>query len=207
MVRRLRVIVLCLLAMLAVAANALADADPASDVLLGANVFYPYSPPVSADLEKTLNGVVAAARRARFPIKVALIDSPTDLGGLPSFFGKPQRYASFLDQELGFISPNPPLLVVMPNGYGVKGLPDAASTAAASLPKPTGTQSSDLVRAAIVAVPKLAAAAGHPLGRASGSSGGGGSSALVPVIALVVVAVGAAGGVLAYRSRRWPFSR
>ena len=32
---------------------ALADGDPASDVLLGQSVFYPYSPPVAAGLQKT----------------------------------------------------------------------------------------------------------------------------------------------------------
>jgi hypothetical protein len=207
MVRTLRLLVLCLLAALLAAATALADADPASDVLLGASVFYPYSPPVSADLEKSLNGEVTAAGRAHFPLKVALIDSPTDLGGLPSFFGKPQPYASFLDQELAFIAPHPPLLVVMPDGYGVRGLPTAATAAAASLSKPGGTQSSDLVRAAIVAVPRLAAAAGHPIKQVSGSSSAGGSSALAGVIALVVVAVAASGGVIAFRFRRRPLER
>src|SRR5438105_1386416 len=61
-------------------AGAIADGDPASDVLLGENVFYPYSPPVSASLQKSLNATTAAAKRSGFPIKVALIASPVDLG-------------------------------------------------------------------------------------------------------------------------------
>jgi hypothetical protein len=42
-------------------ARALGDGDPASDVLLGENVFYPYTPPVSSALQKTLNAETAAA--------------------------------------------------------------------------------------------------------------------------------------------------
>ena len=49
-----------LLAATAWAATALADGDPASDVLLGENVFYPYSPPTSAALKKTLDAETAA---------------------------------------------------------------------------------------------------------------------------------------------------
>src|SRR6201988_2540105 len=49
-------------------ASARADGDPASDVLLGENVFYPYeSPSVSASLMRTLNGATAAADKAHFP--------------------------------------------------------------------------------------------------------------------------------------------
>jgi hypothetical protein len=92
----------------------------------------------------------------------------------------------------------------MPAGYGAKGLPPAATTAAAGLPKPTGSQSNDLARAAIAAVPKLAAAAGHPIKAAAGSSagsGGSGSQTLLIVI-LAVGAIGAALAVVAFRRRR-----
>ncbi len=177
-------------------ATALADADPASDVLLGAQVFYPYSPPVSTALAKALNAEAIAAQRAHFPIKIALIDSPTDLGAVPSFFGKPQTYAKFLYQELSFVVARAPLLVVMSDGYGTRGLPTI------SLPKPTGTQSDDLVRAAIAAVPRLAKAAGHPIGHTSDTAGGGGGGSAALPIALGVVAVLVAGGVLALRLRR-----
>jgi hypothetical protein len=91
---------------------AVGDADPASDVLLGENVFYPYSPQVSARLQATLNAQVAAAHRGHLPIKVALIATPVDLGALPTFFGKPRQYAAFLDQEISF-GGKVPLLVVM----------------------------------------------------------------------------------------------
>ena len=119
-------------------ASALADGDPASDVLLGENVFYPYTPPVSAALQKTLNTETAAARRAHFPIKVALIASPADLGMIPDLFNKPQKYADFLDQEISFQNKQL-LLVVMPAGYGVQGLPATAISATASLSQTSRT--------------------------------------------------------------------
>ncbi len=56
-------------------AVAAADGDPASDVLLGEDVFYPYMPAVTTSVQTVLNAETAAARRAGFPIKVALIAS------------------------------------------------------------------------------------------------------------------------------------
>jgi hypothetical protein len=180
-----------------------ADGDPASDVLLGANVFYPYDPPVSSSLQKKLNAETAAAARAHLHLKVALIAGPYDLGVVPQMFGRPQQYANFLDQELRlFLGPHPPLLVVMPAGYGVQGLPRTAISTAVSLPKPSGKQSNDLARAALAALPKLAAAAGHPIPGTVSSrpdSGSGGSTWILVVLALVAIAI--AGGVLVARHR------
>jgi hypothetical protein len=185
-------------------ASARADGDPASDVLLGQNVFYPYSPAVSSGLQKTLNAETAAARRAHFPIKVALIASPVDLGAIPLLFGKPQQYAAFLEQEISFLAVKPLLLVVMPDGYGVQHLGPAATHAAATVKKPAGARSDDLARAAILAVPRLAAAAGHPIGSVSGVSGGGGPS---PVLAAVVLAAAAIAGAAVVRRWRGSGSR
>jgi hypothetical protein len=201
-VRLLRLITIAA-AVLLPASAALADADPASDVLVSASVFYPYSKPVSSQLQKTLNAETTAASRAHFPIKVALIGAPLDLGGLPALFGKPQQYAKFLDQELAF-NGKPPLLVLMPAGYGVSGLVPAATEAAASLPKPAARTSDDLARAAVAAIPKLAAAAGHPLGAVSVRSGGGGSSVLDDVGFAVVAAAAvlAAANIIIFRRRQ-----
>jgi hypothetical protein len=179
-------------------ASARADGDPASDVLLGENVFYPYAPAVSAGLQKKLNGETAAASRAHFPIKVALIGTPVDLGAVPVLFGKPRQYAAFLDQEISFLNVKPLLLVVMPNGYGVQHLGPSATGAAAKLEKPAGANTDDLARAAIVAVPRLAAAAGHPIAGVSGAPGGGGRS---PALAAAVLA--AAAIIVAAAVRRW----
>ncbi len=191
-------IVAALAALALVSVGALADGDPASDVLLGENVFYPYSPPVSGALQQSLNQVTAAAKQAGFPIKVALIASPVDLGVIPDLFGKPQKYADFLVQEISFQTKQQ-LLVVMPAGFGSAGLGSAATAEVAKLSPPAGTTSDDLARAAIPAVSKLAAAAGHPL--AGGSSGGGGSGSTVLLIALIVAALAVAAVLLALRRR------
>jgi hypothetical protein len=183
-------------------APAMTDGDPASDELIGANVFYPFSPPVDAGLQTTLAAETAAASRAHFPIKVALIESPADLGAIPSLFAKPQQYADFLDQEISFAGTTTLLLVVMPNGYGVQGVGQAATTAAASLSKPRSGQSDDLARAAIMAVPKLAAAAGHPVGAISSVSGTGGVSSTLTLSVLAAAAIASAAAVLTIRNRR-----
>jgi hypothetical protein len=195
-----------LAALLAVAcllpAAAPGDGDPASDVLLGENVFYPYQPPVSSALQKSLNAETAAAKRAGFPIKVALIASPVDLGVIPDLFGKPQKYADFLDQEISFQTKQP-LLVVMYNGYGVRGLPPKSLSALASVPKPTGKASNDLATAAMNAVQKMANAAGHPLAdEQSSSSGGGSSTLLIAVLAAVAVLTALVLAVVTVRRRR-----
>jgi hypothetical protein len=204
MAARLAAILLTGLAMLAMTpAAGLADGDPASDVLLGENVFYPYTPPVSAATQRALNARTAAARAAGFPLKVALIASPIDLGVIPELFGKPQKYADFLDQEISFQTKQP-LLVVMSTGYGVQGVSAAAQSAVASLPKPAGKKSNDLATAAITAVSKLASASGHPLkgDAAQSSAGGGGSGTTILLIALIVGAIATAGALLFVRRRQ-----
>ena len=117
--RLISVVVAAIVAAALLPAVALADGDPASDVLLGENVFYPFTPTVAPSLQAKLNAETAAAKRAHIPIKVALIGSPVDLGAIPSLFGKPQQYAEFLDQEISFGGAKQPLLVVMRAGYGV----------------------------------------------------------------------------------------
>jgi hypothetical protein len=197
--------------MLAVAmlpSGAFGDADPASDMLLIQNVFYPYMPQVSQPLQRTLNAETAAAAKAKFPIKVALIASKIDLGAIPVLFGKPKEYANFLDREISFSGPQP-LLVVMPQGAAVQGMNAAATAVGNALPKPASAVSNDLARLAIAAVPKLAAAAGHPIkavaaepSSSAGGSSGGGSSSTTVLVVLIVAAVAIAGAVIGIRRRR-----
>lgn len=188
------------------APRAHADGDPASDVLLGESVFYPYSPAVATALQNKLNAEAAAAAHAHFPIKIALIASPPDLGAIPVLFDKPQQYAKFLEQEISFTGARPQLLVVMPDGYGVQGLNPAATAAVASLPKPAGTQTNDLASAAITAVRVLAAAARHPIRTSdpSSASGNGNHSTTLLVIVMALAAVAVAASVLVLRARHRP---
>jgi hypothetical protein len=188
-------------------AVARADGDPASDVLLGQNVFYPYTPAVSPAIQKTLDSETTAASRAKFPVKVALIASPVDLGVIPDLFGKPQKYADFLDQEISFQTKQP-LLVVMAAGYGVEGIHGPAQAAVTSLPKPVGPTTNALAQAAITAVAKLAADSGHPIKGVAGlpgsSSSSGGSSTTPIVIALVAAALLTAAALVVVRRRQAP---
>src|SRR5947209_3993298 len=189
-----------------VAPVALGDGDPASDVLLGQNVFYPYQPPVTASLQKTIDAETGAAQKAGFPIKVALIASPVDLGVIPDLFGQPQKYANFLDQEISFQTKQR-LLVVMSTGYGVVGFPAASQNALGSVASPAGKHSDELAKAAITAVAKLAGAAGHPIQgvpgvTGSGSAGGGAATAIVAVLVIGALATAAALVALTVRRRR-----
>jgi hypothetical protein len=169
---------------------ALADADPASDFLLTQDLFLPYRPAISGALKADLNGVTRAGKRSGYPIKIAIIASPADLGGVPDLFNQPTRYAPFLGREISFNSKGKPLLVVMPAGLGTYQAGPRATAAIANVK--VGEGADGLARAAVEAAQKLAAAAGHPIRgfkASSSGSGGGGSSALifgVPVALLVI---------------------
>jgi hypothetical protein len=182
-----------------------ADGDPASDVLLAANVFYPYEPPTSASLMNRLNGATTEAAKLGVPVKVAVIASPIDLGVIPQLLGRPQEYAAYLDQEISF-GKRQPLLVVMADGYGTESLSTAAAAALARLPRPTAKTPDTLVSAAISAVARIASAEAHPLSgsapaSATGSRDGSTGTALV-VVLVVLVGLTAAGTVVALTLRR-----
>jgi len=139
-----------------------ADGDPASDVLLAQDVYYTYSPPVSSTLTKALNGLLARARAAGYPMKVALIASAGDLGAYPRLFGKPRRYAELLVSEIAFNS-SPHLLVVMPNGLAAENAGADIEGVLSGIRVETGAQSDGLAKAALVGVASIAQANGHPL--------------------------------------------
>src|SRR5947209_3178380 len=78
-----------------VAAPARGDGDPASDVLIYQQAFFPYVSP-SDSAKAKLSAAVEAAKRAGYPVRVAVIQQRQDLGADPELFGKPQLYARFL---------------------------------------------------------------------------------------------------------------
>ncbi|MGI8413663.1 MAG: hypothetical protein ACR2QA_14495 [Solirubrobacteraceae bacterium] len=164
--------------------------------------------PLDAMGTRADRGCAEAAKRAGLPIKVALIDTVPDLGVLTQLFGKPQRYADFLDQEISYPPTQPqPLLVVMPGGFGVRGVDSAAKLGLGSVPAPVGAQSDDLARAAIAAVAKLAAASGHPIKSASGTGSASspadeGRASTTVILAVLVLAALAMATALLIVSRR-----
>ena len=109
--------------LLVLTASAQADGDPASDVLVFKSYFLPYAPQTPVDAEQQLNVATAAADRAGYPIRVAVISGPADLGIVPQYDGKPAEYAQFLGQELKFAYKGG-LLIVMDDGYGLYGIDD-----------------------------------------------------------------------------------
>jgi hypothetical protein len=198
---------LCLLA--AAAPRALADADPPSDVLLIQNVYYPYQPKVSPDLQAQLDDVTARARRAGFSIKVALVASPQDLGAIPQMFGHVVPYADFLQREIAYLRPQP-TLVAMPGGFGTSATGPRGPAIVARLAAPRTV--AGMARGAIVAVERLAAANGHPISTANlGDGRTGHHRASTPVLVIfapvLLLALAIAGRSLLLRRRRGPAER
>jgi hypothetical protein len=197
----------CLIALTAALAAGLAtaawaDADPASDVLYTGDVFLPYEP-VSPAVAAELRSAVKNARAEGKPLKVAVIATKRDLGGVPTLFGNPLYYARFLGAELQFLYSGK-LLVVMPQGAGLsergKLLANPAILHARIEPGTDG-----LVRTATGLVRDLTSTRGSSQTVVASSHGGGSSSWIWIVVGVVVaVVVGVVAFVLALPRRRSP---
>ena len=161
-----RALIVCLLLTLGfgwLAAAARADGDPASDVLPAEPLFLPQDAGVSSTQAAQLQQLLREARRAGYPIRVALIASAADLGSVTELWRKPQIYAEFLAQELALIY-HGPLLIVMPNGIGFQA-PRRRSVPTLRLPAGVRriVPGANLGTTAITVIRQLTAAAGHPL--------------------------------------------
>jgi hypothetical protein len=183
--------------------TAQADGDPASDALYTDRVFVPYSTTISKPAQDALTTTIKRAEKAGYPIRVALIAGPADLGAVTSLWRKPREYARFLDLELSFVYKGP-LLIVMPGGIGFAHYkrPATAEYGALSTVKSSGG-GDGLALTAITAVSALAAHAGHritPAAVQQTKSSSGRDRLLVGGVALAVaVAVAIALGVLRRR--------
>jgi hypothetical protein len=158
-VRRLALLTLVLAALTPAAASA--DGDPASDVLLAQDVYYPYAPKVSKPLTLALDGLLKRVRADGFAMKVALIEAPSDLGAYPNLFGDVQSYANLLSREIAF-NAKPHLLVVMPTGFGGDNLGNKVDSALAGIKVDQAAKSDGLAQAALIAVARVASSNGHP---------------------------------------------
>ena len=156
--RRAALIALAALSLLPAAASA--DGDPASDVLLAQDVYYPYAPKASPQMSKALNGLLVRVRKAGYPMKVALIQTPADLGAYPNLFGDTQSYANLLAKEIAFNS-RPHLLTVMPTGFGGDNLGANVDAALKGIKIDQAAKSDGLIQAALAAVARIATANGH----------------------------------------------
>jgi hypothetical protein len=175
----------------AFAASARADADPASDVLYAQSIFYSFAQLPSQGAQNRLRDVVDRAKNAGYPVRVALIAKPTDLGGVGALWAKPRQYAHFLGLELTFFYKGN-LLVVMPQGLGYY-RPDTNAAPVYAALRSVRVQSGidGLADTAVEAIARLAAKAGHPIavppkGSDSGSSSG--RSRLIILIGALILA-------------------
>jgi hypothetical protein len=145
-------------ATLCLATTARADGDPASDVLVTSNTFFP-SPPPAREAQTLLSQSVQAVLAKQDRVKIAVIESVNDLGSVPSLFGKPQAYAKFLGLELRNVYSGA-LLIVMPQGFGFYsgGGPTGRATGVLDGISISDTSADGLTRSAAKAVDKLEAA-------------------------------------------------
>jgi hypothetical protein len=142
------------------AGMARADGDPASDVLASQPLFLPQDAGASARQQSELGALLSVAARSGYPLRVAVIASSSDLGSVTALWRQPEEYARFVGEELGLVYKGP-LLVVMPNGYGVSELGRPLTGAQPALGPAPGA--GPLVPAALAAIRRLAAASGHVL--------------------------------------------
>ncbi len=171
------------------ATPARADGDPASDVLATQPLYLPQDAGVPLAQQAQLGALLQAAARVGYPVRAAIIASPTDLGSVTALWRQPQSYAEFLGQELPLVYKGP-LLVVMPGGFGLYEVGGGPVTGRAALAG-AGTPGGALGVAAVTAIQRLAAAAGHPLPLPSAQAPSKQSSTeVLPWIALAI------GGVL-----------
>jgi hypothetical protein len=141
-------------------------------VLVNRTLFDPIDSGIPFATVDRLTSLLTLSQRAGFPIRVAMINSATDLGTVTQFWGKPAGpgdYAYYLRTELQNLYGGQ-ILVVMPNGFGLWGPPhgrDAVSKAELSVRALSPGHGVSLAAAAMAAVPLLAQADGHDIPSAS----------------------------------------
>lgn len=141
-------------------AQARADGDPASDYLIELALFLPADADVPVPDRRKLSAVLRQAAQRGFPIRVAVIRRPDDLGSVSALWQKPREYARFLAAEITYFYKGR-LLVVMPGGLGFAHPGhETASETALLAGIPIAGSPAGLARAATRAVQVLAAAQG-----------------------------------------------
>ncbi len=151
-----------LLALLGIATpSARADGDPASDVLATQDTFIPRDAALAPAAQRQLEATVAAAAAGGYPIRVALIASPSDLGSVSALWQRPAAYARYLGEELSLLY-HGAILVVMPGGVGFQARAGiVAASAAPAVGAPGGR--AHLAVTAVEGVKRLVVASGRSL--------------------------------------------
>jgi cytochrome oxidase Cu insertion factor (SCO1/SenC/PrrC family) len=182
------------LAALAIAAGTLlpaaarADGDPASDVLVTQSLFVPQDAGLTDAQRARLSGLLNAAERAHYPIRVAIIPTPLDLGAVTEFWRKPNAYARFLGIELSLVYKGP-LLIVMPNGFGINWPGHSTSSAVGTLAKiPVKPTGAGLLATLETAVRALATSAGMTVSSDTGVAATHAHSDTLEVLVAIAIA-------------------
>ncbi len=188
--RRLALLAALAAVALALPGSALANGDPASDVLPFSHVFLPYEAPISGSAATRLKETVAAANAKGYKIRVAVIPFTGDLGTAISLWRHPQSYSEFLGTEIAFVYRGR-TLIAMPSGFGVYngGKPVTKELRALKTVRP-GATPTDLTESASDAVRAMSAANGVAVPKSFGSSASHDRlvlAAAVVVLALVLV--------------------
>jgi hypothetical protein len=201
----------CALGFLSPAARA--DGDPASDVLIYQNLFVATDANMPTGQQVELGNLLTSAANSGFPVRVAIIAQPDDLGAITALWDRPTAYASFLGIELS-LAYTGRLLVVMPDGFGFywHGHPTtAAYHVLAGQHIDVGgdglaTTAEDAVRALAAAsgvrltAPSAPGAVAVPAGNPAVHTASWNVPGIVVVIVLFDLAIGAAGVLLALRA-------
>jgi hypothetical protein len=168
--------------------SARADGDPASDVLATQPLFLPQDAGIPLAQQNQLSALLTTATNSGYGLRVAIVASSMDLGSVTELWRQPQTYARFLGQELSLVY-HGPLLVIMPNGFGLESLNPAVPadpSALAGVRIPAG--GSGLGTVALTAIQRLADASGHsiPIPAAAATTTAAGSGDATPLIAFVI---------------------
>lgn len=206
-------LILVLLAALGVSlppSGALADGDPASDVLITNSLYTPVAQRISPPVMKQLKSTIEQANAGGFKVRVALILDRTDLGAVPQLFGHPARYAKLLSGEL-YYAWKGAIVAVQPSGIGVQNIkPLGPAQAVADSVAITNPSTADgLAQAATETIRKLASEDSKVTFTADGSASGGSSSSstfttthILGGVLVVVLILLLVGQILVRRRRR-----
>jgi hypothetical protein len=155
--RPMRVLFALLSVLLCVPAVALAHGDASTHYLENGNLYPGFSTQrLSQPDELALLGLLDAAQKAGYPIKVSVLGDVSDVSDRPTMFKHPQRYAEVIATDLkrSNITLSAPVIVVSPYGIGVAG-PGAQRV--------DDTSGDQLGQAAMAAVREVAQMGGHAL--------------------------------------------
>jgi hypothetical protein len=142
--------------------TALADGDPASDVLASQTAYVPADAAGSLRDQGLLGALTRAAAAAGEPVRVAVIGAPYDLGSISALWRHPQLYADYLGQELAAVFRGD-VLVVMPDGLGLYRAAGVSLRERVAVSRGGPPAGGGLLGAALAGVRRLTSAGGHPL--------------------------------------------